>query len=61
MATAAIVVAGGASVTALTGLSLWATHFTGHQNPVVLVLYTTVVAVLASAAIAGTRRAARAR
>ena len=60
VATAAIVVAGGASVTALTGLSLWATHFTGHQNPVVLVLYTAVVAVLASAAISGTRRAASA-
>jgi hypothetical protein len=60
MATAAIVVAGAASATALTGLFLWARGFAGYHSGAMLSSYLAVVAALAMAAIVSARRATRA-
>jgi hypothetical protein len=67
VATAAIVVAGAASATALTGLSLWALDFGGHvfvptqvQLVVQVTGYLAVVAALAMTAIVSARRGIRA-
>jgi len=60
VATAAIVVAGAASVTALTALLLWARGFAGYHSGAVLSGYLAVVAVLAMTAIVSARRGTRA-
>jgi uncharacterized membrane protein YozB (DUF420 family) len=60
VATAAIVVAGAASVTALTGLFLWARGFAGFHSGAVLSGYLAVVAALAMTAAISARRGARA-
>jgi hypothetical protein len=67
VATAAIVVAGAASATALTGLTLWALDFGGHvfvptqvQLVVQVTGYLAVVAALAMTAIVSARRGIRA-
>ncbi|HXB47145.1 MAG TPA: hypothetical protein VNW50_05230 [Streptosporangiaceae bacterium] len=60
VATAAIVVAAGASATALTGLSLWAHGFAGYHSGAVLGGYLAVVAALAMTAAVSARRGARA-
>jgi hypothetical protein len=60
LATAAIVVAGAASATALTGLFLWARGFVGYHSGAVLSGYLAVVAALAMTAIVSARRGARA-
>jgi hypothetical protein len=61
VATAAIVAAGVASVTAVAGLCLRAPGFAGYHNGLVVGGYLAVVAVLAAAATVGARRAPRAR
>jgi uncharacterized membrane protein YozB (DUF420 family) len=60
VATAAIVVAGAASATALTGLFLWARGFAGYHSGAVLSGYLAVVAGLAMTAIVSARRGTRA-
>jgi len=60
LATAAIVVAGVASATALTGLFLWARGFAGYHSGAVLGGYLAVVAALATTAAISARRGTRA-
>lgn len=60
VATAAIVLAGAASVVAVSGLSLWARGFAGYHSAVVLGGYLAVVAALATAAGVGAARGLRA-
>jgi hypothetical protein len=60
VATAAIVVAGAASVTALTGLVLWGRHFAGYHSGAVLSGYLAVVAAFAMTAAISARRGTRA-
>ena len=60
MATGAIVVAAAASVTALTGLVLWARGFAGYHSGAVLSGYLAVVAALAVIATISARRGTRA-
>jgi hypothetical protein len=60
VATAAIVVAGAASATALTGLFLWARGFAGYHSGAMLSGYLAVVAALATTAAISARRGTRA-
>jgi len=60
VATAAIVAAGAASATALTGLFLWAPGFAGYHSGAMLSGYLAVVAALAMTAIVSARRGTRA-
>jgi hypothetical protein len=60
VATAAIVVAGAASATALTGLFLWVRGFAGYHSGAMLSGYLAVVAALAMSAIVSARRGTRA-
>jgi uncharacterized membrane protein YozB (DUF420 family) len=60
VATAAIVVAGAASATALTGLFLWARGFAGYHSSAMLSGYLAVVAALAMTAVVSARRGTRA-
>ena len=60
MATAAIVVAAGASATALAGLCLWGRGFFGYHSGAVLSGYLAVVAALAMTAAVSARRGTRA-
>jgi hypothetical protein len=60
VATAAIVLAGAASATALTGLFLWARGFAGYHSAAALSGYLAVVGALAMSAIVSARRGTRA-
>jgi len=60
VATAALMVAGAASATALAGLCLWARGFVGYHSGAVLSGYLAVVAALAMTAAVSARRGARA-